>query len=136
MAPDFTVQHILDNAQVSLDQHKGKLIYLDFWASWCSPCLKSFPFMNELQEQYRDDGLVVIAVNLDKDNQDALDFLKGTPVSFFVGQDTLGKLATDYDVKIMPSTYLIGRDGQIKEVHHGFKSSDKDRIKQLITSHL
>ena len=134
IAPNFTVQHLLDDTQVSLDQYKDKVVYLDFWASWCPPCLKSFPFMDELQAEYGDDGFVVIAVNLDEDSKDAREFMEHTQVNFFVGRDEQGVLATSYGVKTMPSSYLIGRDGLIKEVHRGFRSSDKEKIRQLVSS--
>ena len=133
-APNFSVQHILDGSQISLDQYRGKVIYLDFWASWCPPCLKSFSFMDELQRQYGKQGFVVIAVSLDENNQDARDFLQENPVNFFVGQNAQGDIAESYDVKAMPSSYLIGRDGLIKQVHLGFKSNDKDKLNQLILS--
>ena len=134
VAPNFTVQHLLNDAQVSLEQYKGKVVYLDFWASWCPPCLKSFPFMDELQAQYGADGFVVIAVNIDENSQDAREFMGRTQASFFVGRDEQGDIAESYDVKAMPSTYLIGRDGLIKEVHRGFRSSDKDKIRQMVSS--
>jgi thiol-disulfide isomerase/thioredoxin len=135
IAPDFTVQNLLDDAQqVSLEQYKGKVVYLDFWASWCSPCLKSFPFMDELQAEYGDDGFVVIAVNLDENSKDAREFMENTQVNFFVGRDEQGVLATSYGVKTMPSSYLIGRDGLIKEIHRGFRSSDKEKIRLLVSS--
>lgn len=134
IAPNFTVQHLLDDARISLDQYKGKVVYLDFWASWCPPCLKSFPFMDELQAEYGDEGFVVIAVNLDENSQDAREFMGGTQVSFFIGRDEQGDVAASYDVKVMPSSYLIGRDGLIKEVHRGFRGSDKDKIRQSVSS--
>ena len=127
--PDRVAEGGLD-----LEPYEGQVVYLDFWASWCPPCLKSFPFMDELQAEYGDDGFVVIAVNLDEDSKDAREFMENTTVNFFVGRDEQGALATSYNVKTMPSTYLIGRDGVIKEVHRGFRSSDKDKIKQLVSS--
>lgn len=132
LAPDFTVEHILDDTRTSLSQYKGKVVYLDFWASWCAPCLKSFSFMDELQKQFGEDGFVVIAVNLDANSEDARQFLNKTPAGFFVGQNAQGDIAEDYGVTTMPSTYLIGRDGLIKAVHHGFRSRDRDKIKALV----
>lgn len=134
VAPGFTVKHILDDTQASLSQHRGKVIYLDFWASWCAPCLKSFSFMDELQKQFGEDGFVVIAVNLDANTEDARQFLNKTPAEFFVGKNAQGDIAEDYGVIAMPSTYLIGRDGLIKTIHHGFRNSDRDKIKTLVKS--
>ena len=75
-APNFSIKHLLDGNQVTLNQYQGKVVYLDFWASWCPPCLKSFPFMEDLQTQYGKQGLVVLAVNLDENTEDAKEFLK------------------------------------------------------------
>ena len=134
LAPNFTVASIFDGRQVSLDDFLGKVVYLDFWASWCGPCLKSFPFMEELHQQYSDQGLAIIAINLDQDPQDAYEFLKDHPVTFFVGQNSAGDIAEQYGVMEMPSTYIVDRLGLIKEVHYGFKSSDKEDIIALVAS--
>lgn len=135
-APNFTVQNLANNSQFSLDQFKGKLVYLDFWASWCPPCLKSFPFMEELKTRYSDQGLVVVAISLDENPEDARAFLKKASASFFVGHNKQGDIATMYNVQAMPSSYLIDRDGNIQQVHRGFKTSDKEKLKNLIASKL
>ena len=131
-APNFQVENIVDGKPLRLDQLRGKVVYLDFWASWCGPCLKSFPFMEELHRQYKDRGLVVVAVNLDQELADAQKFLQENPVTFFIGQNAQGDIAELYDVAAMPSTYIIDADGVIKVVHRGFKSSDKQTLTALI----
>ena len=65
-----------------LAQYQNKVVYIDFWASWCGPCRKSFPWINAIQEKYKDKGLVVIGINLDKDIEKAKQFLKITPAQF------------------------------------------------------
>jgi len=99
----------------------AKAIYVDFWASWCTPCRKSFPFMSDLQRRYADRGLVVLAVNVDAERRDADDFLAHYPAGFTVLFDGKGDAATQFGVKGMPSSYLVGADGVIRNVHMGFR---------------
>jgi cytochrome c biogenesis protein CcmG/thiol:disulfide interchange protein DsbE len=133
LAPNFEVQNLTGGEPVNLEQFQGKVVYVDFWASWCGPCLKSFPFMEELHRQYGDQGLVVVAINMDQDPQDAHDFLAEHPVTFLLGQDRDGAVAQQYGVMAMPSSFIVGRDGLIENVHYGFKSSDKEKIESVIS---
>jgi thiol-disulfide isomerase/thioredoxin len=133
LAPNFEVQNLAGGEPVNLDQFQGKVVYVDFWASWCGPCLKSFPFMEDLHRQYKDQGLVIVAINMDQDPQDAHKFLAEHPVTFLVGQDREGTVAEQYGVTAMPSSFVVGRDGLIENVHYGFKSSDKEKIASLIS---
>ena len=100
----------------------GELLYVDFWASWCVPCRKSFPWMNELVSKYRDKGLKVIAVNLDAEKSLANEFLKKYPANFPVIYDPNGKLATAFDVQGMPSSFIIDSNGKILKSQKGFKT--------------
>lgn len=129
-APSFNLP--TDNGNVSLDKLKGKVVYLDFWASWCIPCRKSFPWMKELQARYHDEGLVVVAVNLDKKKDKADEFLKHFSNNFIVAFDPDGKIAEKYKVMGMPSTYLINRKGQIALSHIGFRESDTDKLETKV----
>lgn len=121
-----------------LEQHKGDVIYLDFWASWCGPCRKSFPWMNDMQNKYQQQGFTVISINLDAEHQLAQKFLKENPALFTVIYDPKGVTAKQYKVKGMPTSYLIGRDGQIKKAHTGFFTKKisiyEDEIKQLLST--
>lgn len=123
------------DAKLDLAAYKGKLVYLDFWASWCTPCRKSFPWMNELQQKYKDD-LVVIGVNLDQEKELAEAFIKETAPEFKIIYDPKGKLATEYQVAAMPSAFILGRDGKILIKHLGFHTKKIDsyeaEIQQLI----
>ena len=129
-APPFTLPTETDS--VSLAKLSGKVVYLDFWASWCAPCRKSFPWMQELQSRYKDKGLVVIAVNLDKNNDKAKEFLKQFPNDFIVAFDPDGKVAEQYKVMGMPSSYLIDPKGQIYFSHIGFREADTDQLETQI----
>lgn len=123
------------DSDLDLSAYKGKVVYLDFWASWCTPCRKSFPWMNQLQQKYKDD-LVVIGVNLDQEKELAEAFIKETSPEFKIIFDPKGKLATEYQVAAMPSAFIVGRDGKILIKHLGFHTKKIDtyeaEIQQLI----
>ncbi|MCU7974044.1 TlpA family protein disulfide reductase [Shewanella sp. SW36] len=111
------------NAQgqaVSLSEFKGKVVYVDFWASWCGPCRKSFPWMNEIQKKYQDQGLAVVAINLDTDNELAQEFLKQVPANFSVRFNPEGDVARSFDLLGMPSSFMFNRQGQLVQHHVGF----------------
>jgi len=92
----------IDNTRQSLNDYKGKLVYLDFWASWCIPCRKSFPFMNEMQSKYKDKGLEIIAINLDTDITLVRKFLKQYPAQFKIAYDSTGDIAENLILKQCP----------------------------------
>jgi len=117
---------------VSLSDFKGKVVYLDFWASWCKPCVKSFPVLNEFHNQYKQQGFEVIAINLDENKSKALTFLQQHKVDYSVLYDQGAKVAQVYDVQAMPSAYFIDKKGRLRLVHKGYKESDKVKIKQVI----
>lgn len=122
--------------KVSLRENAGKVVYVDFWASWCGPCKQSFPFMNELQKKYAANGLQIIAINVDKTRDDAMIFLKKNQADFTIAFDSVGTVPTQYDVKGMPSSYLIGRDGKLIYTHRGFKAQDTAEIEAKIRAAL
>ena len=124
-----------DPVQVlDLESLKGKVVYLDFWASWCGPCLKSFPWLTRLQDRHGAEGLVVIGVNLDRDRKAADAFLKQHPTSFRVVYDPEGKLAKAWDIEVMPSSFLLDRDGKTRNDHQGFRDGDASRIEAEIAA--
>lgn len=111
---------------------KGKVIYLDFWASWCFPCRKSFPWLNEIQDKYKDQGLVVLGINLDKDRELADKFLQAVPANFIIAFDPEGESASSFKVKGMPSSYLIDRHGNLRARHTGFREDDRNNLEQAV----
>jgi thiol-disulfide isomerase/thioredoxin len=117
---------------VTLAALKGKVVYVDFWASWCGPCKQSFPFMNELQAKYGAQGFEVLAVNLDAQRNDADKFLAEVPARFTVAFDAKGDSAKRFEIKGMPSSYLIGRDGKVAAAHRGFKEQDRKELESHI----
>lgn len=105
---------------LDLAQYRGKVVYIDFWASWCGPCKLSFPWMNQLRQQYGAKDLVIVTVNVDHDRAPATAFLNSVGGTLPVIYDPQGVLATRYKVAGMPTSILIGRDGQQRFVHHGY----------------
>ena len=99
------------------DALKGKVVLVDFWASWCGPCKDSFPVMEELQTRFGGKGLVVLAVNLDEDAETMNDFLKKHPVTFNVVRDARKKLVGTVNIKSMPSSFVLTPDGKARR--HG-----------------
>ena len=129
-APDINLPGT--NGSVKLAELKGKVVYLDFWASWCEPCKKSFPWLHDIKQSYAEKGFEVVAVNLDKDRKLADAFLKEMDVNFVLAFDEDGESASAYKLKGMPSSYLIGRDGKLYASHIGFKEKDKTKLEQAI----
>ena len=115
---------------------KGKLVYVDFWASWCVPCKQSFPWMNEMQAKYAEQGLHVLAINVDARAADAEKFLTQVPAKFQVAFDSSGDTPKQFSVKSMPSSYLIDGDGRVVYVHTGFREADKKSIEAAIVAAL
>jgi cytochrome c biogenesis protein CcmG, thiol:disulfide interchange protein DsbE len=102
----------------------GKVVIIDFFASWCGPCKESFPVMEELYQKYGPKGLVIVAVNVDKNKADMEDFLKKHPVTFVTVRDASNKLVSDVKIPTMPSSFLLDRDGKVAAFHRGFKGDE------------
>lgn len=115
-----------------LSAYQGKVVYLDFWASWCGPCKQSFPWMNEMQDKYQSQGFEVVAINLDAKQADADRFLGKVPARFIVAFDQKGESARQIGVKGMPTSLLIGRDGKLIHQHAGFNGEGSQKLEQLI----
>lgn len=131
-APVFTLPSLLQDQPVSLAQFNGKVVYVDFWASWCAPCRTSFPLFNALQQKLKDQGLEVVAINLDENQANAERFLKDFPVVFTLLRDSTGEWADKYVVEAMPTSFIIDRQGIIQNIHHGFNSEDINELEQKI----
>ncbi|WP_417445421.1 TlpA disulfide reductase family protein [Kangiella sp.] len=120
--------------QLNLEQYHGKVVYVDFWASWCGPCRQSFPVMNELQESYGDDNFVIIAINEDSEPGAAEQFLEQYPANFTIFYDQNGELAKYFKVDAMPTSYLLDQTGAAKYRHRGFRQKDVSKINNQIQS--
>ncbi|MFD1383739.1 TlpA disulfide reductase family protein [Rhodanobacter aciditrophus] len=121
---------------ISLNDYLGKVVLVDFWASWCSPCRTSFPWMNHMSAKYRDQGFEIAAINLDQQKPQAVTFLKELPPEFTVLFNASGEMPEAFEVIGMPTSFLIDRDGKVRATHIGFHS-DKTKeyekeIQQLL----
>jgi len=133
-APELDIRG--KDAAVKLSQFKNKLIYLDFWATWCSPCRYSFPWMEKMQQKYRDAGLTVVAISIDGKREVIDRFLQDNKVSFTVLQDNHMHSANAYGVDAMPSSFLIGENGEILYHHRGFNNASKEILENKIRAYL
>jgi thiol-disulfide isomerase/thioredoxin len=129
--PSFAVPPLTELGPI-----EGKVVWVDFWASWCVPCRRSFPWMNEMHAKYGTQGLQIIAVNLDKDRAAADDFLAETPAKFGLRFDPEGELAKRFEVQAMPSSYVLDPAGNVIVRHFGFKLADADEYEQQIQAAL
>ena len=132
LAPSVAL-HLADGTMVTAASYKGKVLLIDFWASWCVPCKTSFPALDGLYQQYRDRGLRVVAVNLDERPQDADAFLALHPHVMPVAFDARGDSAKAFGVRGMPSSVLIDRAGNIRFTHMGYSARVFDSYRDEIT---
>lgn len=136
-APVFDLPSIYaDQPAISTASLEGKTVYVDFWASWCAPCLTSLPLYNDMYHKYKDQGLEIVAINVDNPIEDGLDFLLDTPLDFLIPADPDGEAAELFEVIGMPTSYLIEPDGTVKLVHMGFRSGDIEMIEEAIQESL
>jgi thiol-disulfide isomerase/thioredoxin len=131
-APDFSLPTFPADAKVNLADFKGRVVYLDFWATWCPPCRKSFPWMDEMHERYKDAGLSIIAVSVDKKRELIEEFINKMEPSFTIAHDPGGDIAKAYKLRGMPSSYLIDRNGLLVKVHMGFRNKDRGKLETTI----
>lgn len=119
-----------DLATFGLEGHvpavKGKVVWLDFWASWCGPCAASFPAMDRIYKKYKDRGLVVVGVSVDETTAAMNKFLAKHPVSFPIVRDASQKLVALANIETMPSSVLIDASGRIVALHSGFKGAETE----------
>jgi thiol-disulfide isomerase/thioredoxin len=115
-----------------LEDYAGKVVYVDFWASWCAPCKKSFPWMQSMYDEYADQGLVIIAVNLDDDRRKAERFLAGADPSFLVRYDDGAGLAKHFELQAMPTSLVFDRRGRLVSRHEGFENGDRAQLRAEI----
>ncbi|MGZ8955933.1 MAG: TlpA family protein disulfide reductase [Methylovulum sp.] len=130
--PKCALTSLADSQPYDLQQFQGQVLYVDFWASWCGPCAKSFPFLNKLDSDFRDKGLQIVGVNLDEKASDAQDFLAKYPANFAIAADSGEQCARSFNVQGMPSSYLIDRKGVIHYVHMGFRPAEAEELRVLV----
>jgi peroxiredoxin len=120
VAPDFTLQTQSGESR-SLAEHKGDVVMINFWATWCAPCRQEMPYLEALYQRYGALGFTLLGVNVEKDPVGATEWLAETPVSFPILFDPENEVSELYDVIAMPNTVLIDRQGNLRYLHHGYK---------------
>ncbi|HEY6923564.1 MAG TPA: TlpA disulfide reductase family protein [Steroidobacteraceae bacterium] len=124
---------------VDLAALRGRVVYLDFWASWCGPCRQSFPWMDSIRKSYQGQGLAVLAVNVDQNRADADRFLAQFHPEFEVLFDPQGSSAERFKVVGMPTSFIIDRQGVVRYTHVGFWPADAQvatqQIRELLAEH-
>ena len=132
-APDFTLRGA-DGRNVRLDELRGQVVLVNFWATWCGPCREEMPRLDTLYQKYRKSGFVLLGVNIDDDPHAALATAAKLGVSFPVLLDTDKKVSKLYDLNTMPSTIVIDRDGKVRYLHRGYRAGTEGDYEQQIRS--
>jgi len=135
VAPDFSLPD-KSGSMVSLQDFDGQVVLINFWASWCGPCREEMPLLEALHKRYESLGFTMVGVNVEEDSAAAEKFLQGTSVSFPILFDRANSVSKLYDVIAMPSSVIVGRDGTVRYIHHGYEPGNEndyqDQIRQLI----
>ncbi len=129
--PACTLTDISKNSDVSMPT-SGKVVYVDFWASWCAPCAKSMPFLEELHQKFKTKGLDVIAINVDDDKADGIKFLEKMNVTFPIATNPDSTCAGLFSVQTMPSSYLFDKKGKLRYIELGFFSENRNDVTQKV----
>ena len=133
-APEPPKIETLDGTPFSLASAQGKVVVLDFWASWCLPCRKSFPFLDGLQAKYEAQGLRVLGLTLEERKDAVLSFLESVPVRFTILRDPTGRAGEDFHVVAMPTTLLLDREGRVAARFEGGDPSVHSKIEAAVAT--
>ena len=131
VAPDFTL-HAADGRNVRLDELRGQVVLVNFWATWCGPCRSEMPRLDQLYQKYHKSGFVLLGVNIDDNPATALSTAQKLNVSFPILLDTDKKVSKLYKLTDMPSTVVIDRDGKMRFLHRGYRAGTEDDYEQQI----
>jgi len=132
----FSLPSLEGKQTISSKNYKGKVMVVDFWASWCTPCKASFSAYNELMKKFASKGLVIIGINIDNDPEKAKEFLADNPANFLIASDSNKKVAEAYNLPTMPTAYIIDRSGEIVHTHAGYREGDIAAIQQEVEAAL
>ncbi len=130
-APDFTL-HAMGGPNLRLKEQRGRVVMVNFWATWCGPCRQEMPQLNRLYEKYKASGFVLLGVNVDDDVAKAAEVVGKLGVTFPVLLDTEKTVSKLYDLSTMPSTVIIDRDGKVRYVHRGYLAGYEDNYEKQI----
>ena len=130
-APNFTLKS-LDGKNLKLSELAGNVVMINFWASWCAPCIQEMPLLNNIHKKYKPLGFTVLGVNVEENSDNARAFLADRAVDFPVLLDSKNLVTQLYDVIVMPTTVLVDREGNMRFLHQGYKSGDEAQYRKMV----
>jgi len=130
-APDFTLKS-LEGSNLRLEEYRGQVVLINFWASWCGPCRQEMPLLDRLHHRYEDTGFAVLGVNVEGEVKPAQEIVDKTNVTFPVLIDEDQKVSEMYDLEAMPSTVVVDRDGVVRYIHRGYKPGDEAKYIEIV----
>ena len=130
-APNFTLTDG-DGNTVSLEDLRGQVVMINFWASWCGPCREEMPLLEQIHQRYEPLGFTLLGINVEENSSDAVNWLRDRPVSFPILFDPENGVSQLYDVVAMPSTVLVDRQGNVRFLHHGYKAGYEDQYQDQV----
>ncbi|WP_341938100.1 TlpA family protein disulfide reductase [Marinimicrobium sp. C2-29] len=130
-APDFTLKS--DTGEnLNLEEQRGKVVMINFWASWCAPCRKEMPLLEELYDRYEKDGFTLFGINVEQNPEAAEKFLADVGVSFPILYDPESEVSRAYQVNAMPTTVMVDRDGEVRYVNRGYREGDEEKYRKQV----
>jgi peroxiredoxin len=132
-APDFTLKSA-SGANLRLQEQRGQVVLVNFWATWCGPCRQELPHLNSLYDKYRSSGFVLLGVNIDDDPRLATALAAKLGLRFPVLLDNDKKVSRVYDMSAMPATLLIDRDGRVRFIHRGYRDGVEKTYEEQVRS--
>lgn len=130
-APDFTLKS-LTGSNLRLEEYRGQVVLINFWASWCGPCRQEMPILDRLHQRYEDTGFAVLGVNVEGEVEPAQKIVDKTKVTFPVLIDEGQVVSQLYELEAMPSTVVVDRDGVVRYVHRGYKPGDEAKYVEVV----
>ena len=133
LAPDFTLK-LTDGKDIKLSDHKGKIVIIDFWATWCPPCRRGIPDLVEIQKKYQEDVLI-IGISLDTETKpDVVPFIKQYKINYPVAYGNMEVVAAFGNIQAIPTSFIVDQSGQIVDTHVGLvdKSAYINKINELL----
>ena len=129
LAPDFSLKTI-SGKNIKLSELRGNVVMINFWASWCGPCLQEMPALEQLHQRYKDLGFTLLGVNVEHDIKEAKDYLKKVDISFPILFDVTNQVSNEYEISGMPTTYLVDRDGNLRKLYIGYQPGSSEEVYQ------
>ena len=130
-APDFTLKS-LEGSNLRLEEYRGQVVLINFWASWCGPCRQEMPLLDRLHHRYEDTGFAVLGVNVEGEVAPAQEIVDKTNVTFPILIDDGQKVSDMYNLQAMPTTVVVDRDGVIRYIHPGYKPGDEAKYVEVV----